>query len=254
MAVATRQVSPFIQDDTATASRAGKLTLEGVGAGYGESRVVHDVDLTIEPGQVACLMGRNGVGKTTLIKAIVGLLPLRGGTVRLDGQDLSRAEPHKRARAGIGYVPQGRGIFPYLTVHENLLMGFEATGRYEAAAAEEMLEQFPVLRRMARRVAGTLSGGQQQQLAIARALVRRPRLLLLDEPTEGIQPSIVQEIEELVQALRARRETSILLVEQFLDFALAVADRYYVMENGTIVAQGIGAELANHTVREHLAV
>jgi urea transport system ATP-binding protein len=230
------------------------LELRGVAAGYGESLIVHDVDLSVGPGEVACLMGRNGAGKTTLIKTIVGLLPARRGTVRLDEVDLTRAEPHRRARAGIGYVPQGRGIFPYLSVRENLLMGFEAVGRVEPGALDEVHEQFPVLARIAARTAGTLSGGQQQQLAIARALVRRPRLLLLDEPTEGIQPSIVQEIEALVQALRAGRETSILLVEQFLDFALAVADRYYVMENGTIVAQGIGAELADHTVREHLAV
>jgi urea transport system ATP-binding protein len=230
------------------------LELRGLAVGYGESLIVHDVDLSVGPGEVVCLMGRNGVGKTTLIKTVVGLLPARRGTVRLDEVDLTRAEPHRRARAGIGYVPQGRGIFPYLSVRENLLMGFEAVDRVDAAALDEMFAQFPVLARMAGRTAGTLSGGQQQQLAIARALVRRPRLLVLDEPTEGIQPSIVQEIEALVQALRAGRETSILLVEQFLDFALAVADRYYVMENGTIVAQGIGAELADHTVREHLAV
>jgi urea transport system ATP-binding protein len=230
------------------------LELRGVATAYGESLIVHDVDLSVGPGEVACLMGRNGAGKTTLIKTIVGLLPARRGAVVLDGVDLTDAEPHRRAQAGIGYVPQGRGIFPYLSVLENLLIGFEAVGRVDRSAISEMFALFPVLERMAGRVAGTLSGGQQQQLAIARALVRRPRLLLLDEPTEGIQPSIVQEIERLVQALRARRETSILLVEQFLDFALAVADRYYVMENGTIVAQGVGAELADHTVREHLAV
>jgi urea transport system ATP-binding protein len=218
------------------------LELRGVAAGYGESLIVHDVDLSVGPGEVACLMGRNGAGKTTLIKTIVGLLPARRGTVRLDEVDLTRAEPHRRARAGIGYVPQGRGIFPYLSVRENLLMGFEAVGRVEPGALDEVHEQFPVLARIAARTAGTLSGGQHREL------------LLLDEPSEGIQPSIVQEIEALVQALRAGRETSILLVEQFLDFALAVADRYYVMENGTIVAQGIGAELADHTVREHLAV
>jgi urea transport system ATP-binding protein len=230
------------------------LRVAGVAAGYGESRVLHNVDLDVVPGEVVCLMGRNGVGKTTLIRSIVGLLPLRDGRVELDGRDVSGDEPHRRARAGIGYVPQGRGIFPYLTVRENLLMGFEAVDGVDPAALEEVETLFPVLARMAGRTAGTLSGGQQQQLAIGRALVRRPRLLLLDEPTEGIQPSIVQEIEDLVRSLREQRETSILLVEQFLDFALAVADRYYVMENGTIVAHGVGSELADHTVREHLAV
>jgi urea transport system ATP-binding protein len=234
---------------------AASLQVRGLAVGYGQGLVVHDVDLAAAPGEVVCLMGRNGVGKTTLIKALIGLLPASAGSIELDGRALAGAEPHARARAGIGYVPQGRGIFPYLSVYENLVMGFEATtGKPDLSALEEMYELFPVLRRMLRRVAGTLSGGQQQQLAIARALVRRPSLLLLDEPTEGIQPSIVAEIETLVLRLRESRSTSVLLVEQFLDFALAVADRYYVMEKGTIVAQGIGAELADHTVREHLAV
>ncbi len=233
---------------------AAVLNVHGLAAGYGESLVVHGVELSVGAGEVVCLMGRNGVGKTTLIKAVMGLLPARAGRIDLDGHDLTAAEAHARARAGIGYVPQGRGIFPYLSVYENLVMGFEATGRVDAGALEGVYELFPVLRRMLRRVAGTLSGGQQQQLALGRALVRRPTLLLLDEPTEGIQPSIVEEIERLVLGLRAQRETSILLVEQFLDFALAVADRYYLMEKGTIVGQGVGTELADHTIREHLAV
>jgi urea transport system ATP-binding protein len=234
--------------------RAASLALRELAIGYGESRVVHDLGLDLPSGEVACLMGRNGVGKTTLARAIVGLLPLQAGRIELDGHDLTRTEPHRRARAGIGYVPQGRGIFPHLTVRENLLMGFEAVGRIDQGALDEATALFPLLGQMADRAAGVLSGGQQQQLAIARALVRRPRLLVLDEPTEGIQPSIVEEIESVVQALRARRATTILLIEQFLDFAVAVADRYYVMEGGTIVAQGVGAELADQTVREHLAV
>jgi urea transport system ATP-binding protein len=232
------------------ATAPSRLSIESASISYGESLVVHDVTLHVDPGEVVCLMGRNGVGKSTLIKSIVGLVPLRRGRVRLGDRDLTGDEPHRRARAGIGYVPQGRGIFPYLTVWENLLLGFESTGRVEAAALHEVVALFPVLGRMARRVAGTLSGGQQQQLAIGRALVGRPRLLLLDEPTEGIQPSIVDEIEALILALRGA--TSVLVVEQFLDFARAVADRYYVMEGGTIVSTG--ADLSPETLREHLAV
>ncbi len=233
---------------------AAELVVRDLAAGYGESLVLRDASLTVAPGEVVCLMGRNGVGKTTLIRSVMGVLSVRSGQVRFNGVDLTRAEPHIRARAGIGYVPQGRGIFPFLSVLENLLMGFEAVDRVEQTAIDEAYDLFPVLSRMRRRVAGTLSGGQQQQLAIARALVRRPKLLLLDEPTEGIQPSIVQEIQRLIQSLRDRRETSVLVVEQFLDFAVAVADRYYVMDHGSIVASGRGSELADHAVREHLAV
>ena len=226
------------------------LSVEAVSVSYGESLVVHDTTLRVEPGEVVCLMGRNGVGKSTLVKSVVGLMPLRRGRVRLGDADLTGAEPHVRARAGIGYVPQGRGIFPYLTVWENLLLGFESRGRVETAALHEVIDLFPVLGRMARRVAGTLSGGQQQQLAIGRALVGRPRLLLLDEPTEGIQPSIVDEIEGLIQRLRGT--TSVLVVEQFLEFARAVADHYYVMEGGTIVSTG--TDLGADSVRDLLAV
>jgi urea transport system ATP-binding protein len=230
------------------------LELRGVAAGYGESLIVHDVDLTVGPGEVVCLMGRNGVGKTTLIKTVVGLLAARRGAVRLGDTDLTRAEPHRRARAGIGYVPQGRGIFPYLTVRENLLMGFEAVGRVEAAALEEMHAQFPVLARMAGRTAGTLSGGQQQQLALARVLVRRPKLLLLDEPTEGIQPSTMHEIGDVIRSLQKRGEMAILQVEQFLDFALGVASDYAIMEKGAIVARGPVDQFEERAAKEFLSV
>ncbi len=193
------------------------LNIRDLSVGYGQSLELSNVALDVPEGQVVCIMGRNGVGKTTLLKSIMGSLTPRSGRVRFADTDLTKWAPHRRARAGFGYVPQGSHIFPYLTVHENLLMGMEAfagkTGREEAV--DEMYNLFSALNLNPRKTAGTLSGGQQQQLALARVLVRRPRLLLLDEPTEGIQPSIVQEIEELLQRLRDQQETTILLVEQF---------------------------------------
>ena len=238
-----RQVEPF-------------LTIQGLSVGYGQSLVLNDVALDVPEGQVVCLMGRNGVGKTTLLKAIMGLLNPRAGQIRFGQSDLTRWAPHKRAKAGFGYVPQGRHIFPYLTVHENLLMGLEAFAgkKGRAEAVDKMYGLFPALKTYAKKVAGTLSGGQQQQLALARALVRQPSLLLLDEPTEGIQPSIVQEIEELLHRLREQNETTILLVEQFLDFALGIADYCYVMEKGTIVLEGAARDLDHNLVREYVAV
>lgn len=231
------------------------LAVENLWVYYGESRVLHDVNITVPSGQVVCLMGRNGVGKTTLMKSIMGVLKSRHGKMIFDDQDITHSPPHRRAKAGIGYVPQGRGIFPYLSVYENLLMGFEAArgAKVDLSAVDEMFATFPVLKQMQSRVAGTLSGGQQQQLAIARALVRRPKLLLLDEPTEGIQPSIMLEIEEVILSLQRRGDMAILLVEQFLDFALGVANYYYVMETGAIVAQGITSEFDEEVAREYLA-
>ena len=232
------------------------LHIEHLSVYYGESRILHDVNLDVAAGQVVCLMGRNGVGKTTLLKAIIGLLKARRGHIQFGDRDMTAQAPHQRARAGIGYVPQGRGIFPYLTVYENLLIGFEAQprGRIDPTALEEIYTTFPVLQQMRARVAGTLSGGQQQQLAIARALVRCPRLLLLDEPTEGVQPSIMLEIEAVIRTLQQRGDLAILLVEQFIDFALGVADSYYVMETGTIVAHGPTSGFTSEVAREYLAV
>ncbi len=232
------------------------LNIRGLAVGYGQSLVLSDVALEVPEGQVVCLMGRNGVGKTTLLKAIMGLLNPRSGQVRFAENDLTKWAPHRRAKAGFGYVPQGRHIFPYLTVNENLLMGLEAfpgkKGRPEAV--DRMYTLFPALKLNPKKTAGTLSGGQQQQLALARALIRQPRLLLLDEPTEGIQPSIVQEIEELLQRLRDQQDTTILLVEQFLDFALGIADYCYVMEKGAIVLEGTARDLDYNLVREYVAV
>lgn len=232
------------------------LSIEHLSVFYGESRALFDVNLSVPSGQVVCLLGRNGVGKTTLMKSIMGVLRPRPGRLVLDGADLSQSAPSERARAGIGYVPQGRGIFPYLTVQENLLMGFEALPdpRPDPAAVTEMYDLFPMLKQMRARAAGTLSGGQQQQLSLARVLVRRPKLLLLDEPTEGIQPSIVLEIEEVLRSLRKRGSMGILLVEQFLDFALGIADHYYVMETGSIVAEGPIAEFNHAVVGQYLSI
>ncbi|CAM3577292.1 urea ABC transporter ATP-binding subunit UrtE [Hydrogenibacillus schlegelii] len=229
------------------------LAVERVTAGYGEGRVLNGVSLAVPEGRVVCLMGRNGVGKTTLLQTIIGLLPATSGAIRLGDQDLTRLPPWERARAGIGYVPQGRGIFPFLTVRENLLVGQEV-GRPDPVALEEVLELFPRLRDLYHRAGGALSGGQQQQLALARALVGRPRVLLLDEPTEGIQPSIVWEIEEVLQILKARGQVAILLVEQFVDFALSLGDYYYVMERGTIVAEGATGSADPAALQEYLSV
>jgi urea transport system ATP-binding protein len=228
------------------------LTVEHLRLAYGESVVVEDVSLAVRLGQIVCVMGRNGAGKTTLMKAIIGELRARGGSIALDGLDITRRPSYERARAGIGYVPQGRGIFPYLTVLENLLIGLEPVGGRDSGRLDEVLALFPVLKQMGGRVAGVLSGGQQQQLAIGRALVGRPRLLLLDEPTEGIQPSIVEEIEGVIASLRGRM--AVLLVEQFLDFALSVADYCYVMERGAVALQGEPSALDERVLQDYLVV
>lgn len=232
------------------------LQIEQLQAYYGDSLILHNVSLTVGQDEVVCLLGRNGVGKTTLMKSVMGLLKARQGTIHLAGTDLTTATTSQRARAGIGYVPQGRGIFPYLTVYENLLMGFERApgNKIDLEALERMFALFPVLKEMRRRVAGTLSGGQQQQLAIARALVRRPKLLLLDEPTEGIQPSIMLEIAEVILKLQAEGNIAILVVEQFLDFALQVADYFYIMETGAIAKEGSIEAFNDEIARTYLAV
>ncbi|HVB10767.1 MAG TPA: urea ABC transporter ATP-binding subunit UrtE [Bacillota bacterium] len=230
------------------------LRAETVDVSYGEGLALHGVSIEVPPGQVVCLMGRNGVGKTTLLRTLAGVLRPRAGRVTLQGRDVTTWPTYRRARAGIAYVPQGRGIFPHLTVRENLLLGVEASGRRDPAAIEEGLTLFPALRRLLRQAAGTCSGGQQQQLAIARALVARPRWLLLDEPTEGVQPSIVGEIEAVIAAIRAEGRTAVLLVEQYLEFALRLADQYYVMENGMIVASGAIAEMDRARVDAALAL
>ncbi|MGE3075047.1 MAG: urea ABC transporter ATP-binding subunit UrtE [Dehalococcoidia bacterium] len=225
---------------------------ESVSIAYGRSVVVRDVSIRVGAGEVVCIMGRNGAGKTTLLKSIIGVVPIQSGRVFFDGAVVSRKPAYARARAGIGYVPQGRGIFPYLSVMENLEMGLEPVGGKDTGQLDEVLTTFPVLRQMAKRTAGVLSGGQQQQLAIGRALMGRPKLLLLDEPTEGIQPNIVEEIEHVIGSLRGKM--TILLVEQFLDFALANADMCYVLERGQTTLSGTPKELDVARLQEALAV
>jgi urea transport system ATP-binding protein len=222
---------------------AADFSVRNLNQYYGGSHILRDVGFDVPAGKVTALLGRNGVGKTTLLKTLMGLVPLRTGQVFFENKDLTRAKPYERARAGLGYVPQGREIFARLTVEENLRM----------AAAEDVpqrvYEMFPVLRQMLGRRGGDLSGGQQQQLAIGRALAMSPRLLILDEPTEGIQPSIIKEIERAIRALVAMGEMAILLVEQYYDFARSLADQYLVMERGEIVARGAGADMERNGIK-----
>ena len=228
------------------------LSIEKISVSYGDGLVLRDVSLTVPTGSAVCLMGRNGVGKTTLLKSIMGLLAFRAGRVSLEEQPLNALSTDQRARLGIGYVPQGREIFPDLSVLENLRIGLVARGQSQAPIPEEIFTLFPVLKTMLGRKGGNLSGGQQQQLAIARALVTRPKLLLLDEPTEGIQPSVIMEIENVIS--RVKGSVSILLVEQHLEFARNLADVYAIMEKGTIVASGPVGHLTEEVVRRHLTV
>ncbi len=230
------------------------LTIQQLSASYGESQILWDVHLQVPAGQVVCLMGRNGVGKTTLLKSIMGLLPPQAGSIRFDGQDITRLPPEERARRGIGYVPQGRDIFPQLTVLENLRIGLLGTRSGNARIPERIFQLFPALASLLDRKGGFLSGGQQQQLAIARALSADPKLLLLDEPTEGIQPSIIDDIAGVIAQIKAQGNVAVLLVEQYLEFAWRLADAYYIMQKGAIVAHGEMATLTDDVVRRYLMV
>lgn len=235
------------------------LELSNVNVYYGESHILRDVSFSIEPGQVSCLMGRNGVGKTTTLKAIMGLLPARSGRVTLDGVDITREPTDRRARRGLAYVPQGREIIPHLTVRENLLLGFWArgsgsNGTSEQEAFGEVYKLFPKLTQILERPGGVLSGGEQQQLAIGRAILSNPKVLLLDEPTEGIQPSVVDQIEDVIIGFKNQRRFAILLVEQGLHFAARLADAYVIMAKGAIVAAGKTSALSAEEVKRHLVV
>jgi urea transport system ATP-binding protein len=235
------------------------LQLNKVNVYYGESHILRDVSFAMEPGQVACLMGRNGVGKTTTLKAVMGLLPVRSGQIKMGPADMTKEATDRRAKRGLAYVPQGREIIPHLTVRENLQLGFWAragsfNGTVEKVAFEEVFHLFPKLTQILERPGGVLSGGEQQQLAIGRALLSDPKVLLLDEPTEGIQPSVVDQIEDVIIGFKSQRRFAILLVEQGLHFAARLADAYVIMAKGAVVAMGKTTELSAEEVKRHLVV
>jgi urea ABC transporter ATP-binding protein UrtE len=229
------------------------LSVDGVDVSRGDVPVLHDITLHVAPGEAVCLLGRNGMGKTTLLRTVMGLTRASGGLISLEDREIHRLAPHAIARLGIGYVPQGRGIFSKLSVEENLLIGGQR-GK-DDALLDEMYELFPVLAERRRRSGATLSGGEQQMLAIARCLIRRPKLILLDEPTEGLQPSLVQRLAELMPTIRERFDVAYLLVEQNIDFAFSITDRGYVLEGGRIAVSGTATQLRDHPlIVEYLAV
>ena len=228
------------------------LTVSALNQYYGGSHILRDLSFEVPLGRVTVLLGRNGVGKTTLLKTLMGLVPAASGRIQFETRDITRAAPYLRARYGMGYVPQGREIFPRLSVEENLLMGLATTAA--RTIPEQIFELFPVLKTMLHRRGGDLSGGQQQQLAIGRALALDPYLLILDEPTEGIQPSIIKDIENVIRTLARQGRMAILLVEQYYDFARSLADQYLLMERGEIVQRGSGEDMDADGVRQRLAV
>lgn len=234
---------------------ANMLQVNDLNQYYGGSHILRGLSFETTPGEITCLLGRNGVGKTTLLKCLMGIIPAKSGTLHWQGKLINHCKPHQRVQQGIAYVPQGREIFPRLTVEENLLMGLSRfSGSQAKSVPEEIYELFPVLREMKQRRGGDLSGGQQQQLAIGRALACRPQLLILDEPTEGIQPSVIKEIGAVIRSLANRGDMAILLVEQFYDFAAELADSYLVMSRGTIIQRGRGDEMEAQGVRQLVAI
>ena len=231
------------------------LTVENLNQYYGSSQTLRDLSFEVRAGACTALLGRNGVGKTTLLRCLMGVVPIAGGSIRFEGREIASLPAFQRVKLGIGYVPQGREIFPRLTVQENLLMGLASKrAGGPGAIPDDVFAMFPVLRQMLGRRGGDLSGGQQQQLAIARALVMRPKLLILDEPTEGIQPSIIKEIERVIRALSERGDMAILLVEQYFEFARELANQYLVLRRGEIVKRGSGAEMDAQELRSYLVV
>lgn len=229
------------------------LDIKNLNAYYGESIILRNITMKIDEGKVVCVLGRNGVGKTTLLKSIMGLVKTQGGSIALDGEELKKMPTYTRAKKGIGYVPQGRDIFPQLSVYENLLLGLERSNT-KSAVDESVYELFPVVKSMLHRRGGDLSGGQQQQLAIARALVSNPKLLLLDEPTEGIQPSIIQDIAKVLKKLKNRGDITMLIVEQYLEFVLEVADYFFLIDKGRIIMEGETAAADAEKIQEKMAI
>jgi urea transport system ATP-binding protein len=230
------------------------LAVNNIDLFYGASQALWDVSLSAKKGAVTCILGRNGVGKTSLLRAIAGQQSIASGDIELEGENITELPPHARTRRGVAYVPQGREIFPLLTVAENLKTGFAPLKKADRSIPGEIFELFPVLYEMLGRRGGDLSGGQQQQLAIARALVTRPKLLILDEPTEGIQPSIIKDIERVIDLLRDRGDMAILLVEQYFEFARDLADNFTVMDRGAIVLSGMREDMVESDVRRHLSI
>ncbi|HWV16526.1 MAG TPA: urea ABC transporter ATP-binding subunit UrtE [Cellvibrio sp.] len=230
------------------------LTINNINQYYGQSHILWDLSLTLKPGTCGCLIGRNGVGKTTLLKCITGILPVRDGAIEFNGKDINKLSTEARARSGIGFVPQGREIFPLLTVEENLKISLGARSDKLRSIPSHIYELFPVLKDMKSRRGGDLSGGQQQQLAIGRALVLDPKLLILDEPTEGIQPNIIRDIGNVIRKLNSELGLTVLLVEQKLPFARRVADDFFIMEKGSVVATGPISGLSDELVQKYLSV
>jgi len=230
------------------------LAVESIDLFYGAAQALRSVSLEAKPGRVTCVLGRNGVGKTSLMRAIIGHQGIASGRIMWDGEDMSRLAPHQRARRGVAYVPQGREIFPLLTVRENLETGYAPVPRSQRFVPDEIFELFPVLKDMLWRRGGDLSGGQQQQLAIGRALVTRPKLLVLDEPTEGIQPSIIKDIGRAIDYLRAKGDMAIVLVEQYFDFARDLGDDFVVMDRGAVVLAGEKSTMVESEMRSYMSV
>lgn len=240
--------------DAEADSKDALLNVEGLQASYDESLILRGVDMVVPRNSVVALLGRNGVGKTTLLRSIMGLIPKTEGSIRFDGKRIDSLRPDRRALLGLGYVPQGRDIFPNLTVGENLEVSLSIAGKAGKERLEQVYELFPVIKEMLGRKGGVLSGGQQQQLAIGRALLTNPKLLILDEPTEGIQPSIIDQIEDAIHALKKEGSLSIILVEQYLDFAKAASDSFYILSRGSVVHEGASEELSPEIISEHLTV
>lgn len=230
------------------------LKLDAISSGYDESLILRSVGMEVAPNQVVALLGRNGVGKTTLLRTIMGIVSTRSGEIHFGGKPIHKLSSDRRARLGIGYVPQGRDIFPSLTVWENLKVSLAVSGSRDPNQLEEVYELFPVIKEMLHRRGGVLSGGQQQQLAIARALLLKPKLLILDEPTEGIQPSIIDQIEDAIQIIKKKYSMSIILVEQYLDFAKAASDRFYILDRGLVVRHGPTDQLTDELIAQYLTV